>query len=97
MDVPTRQAYVAALVDPHERTAAAAFTNSARYAARPGAPVVAGALMQATSVALPFVLAGGIKCVYDLAMLALFKSVEVPDEAGQRSVVASEAGSSDEY
>src|SRR5207244_1665313 len=31
MDVPTRQAYVMAVVDPSERTAAAAYTNTARY------------------------------------------------------------------
>ena len=33
MDVPTRQAYVMALVEPQERTAAAAYTNTARYVA----------------------------------------------------------------
>ena len=38
MDVPTRQAYVMALVSPAERTAAAATTNSARYVTRPSAP-----------------------------------------------------------
>ncbi|HVH54162.1 MAG TPA: MFS transporter, partial [Actinomycetota bacterium] len=35
MDVPARQAYVVATVDPTERTAAAAFTNTARYVTRP--------------------------------------------------------------
>ena len=39
MDVPTRQAYISAMVDPEERTAAAAFTNTARYVARPFGPV----------------------------------------------------------
>ena len=34
MDVPTRQAYVMALVPPAERTAAAAVTNTARYVTR---------------------------------------------------------------
>ncbi len=48
MDVPARQAYVVAVVQPDERTAAAAYTNSARYAARPVAPIIAGALVQAT-------------------------------------------------
>ncbi|HMC68955.1 MAG TPA: MFS transporter [Mycobacteriales bacterium] len=43
MDVPTRQAYVMALVAPHERTAAAAYTNTARYLARPAGPALAGA------------------------------------------------------
>ena len=40
MDVPTRQAYVMALVDPDERVAAAAYTGTARYIARPLAPIL---------------------------------------------------------
>ena len=39
MDVPARQAYVVALVDPQERVAASAYTNTARYVSpsdRPG-------------------------------------------------------------
>ena len=43
MDVPTRQAYVMALVEPEERTAAAAYTNTARYVVRPLGPTLAGA------------------------------------------------------
>ena len=35
MDVPTRQAYVIAVVDPSERTAAAAYTNTARPSRAP--------------------------------------------------------------
>ena len=49
MDVPTRQAYVMALVDPDERTAAAAYTNTARYLTRPLGPPLAGV---AQSIAL---------------------------------------------
>ena len=80
MDVPTRQAYLAAMVDPDERTAAAAYTNSARYAARPLAPVVAGALTQTTFVAVPFVVAGGLKSAYDVATLLLFRRVPIESE-----------------
>jgi MFS family permease len=80
MDVPTRQAYLAALVDPHERTAAAAYTNSARYAARPVAPIAAGGLLQSAAVAAPFLVAGGLKCLYDLAVLGYFRRVDVDEE-----------------
>src|SRR5207237_7650099 len=45
MDVPARQAYVVSMVDPAERTAAAAYTNSARYVTRPLGPAGAGLLM----------------------------------------------------
>ncbi len=89
MDVPARQAYLAALVDPAERTAAAAYTNSARYAARPVGPVAAGALMQAAAIAAPFVVAGAIKSLYDVAVLGLFRGVEVDDGRTPRPMRAS--------
>lgn len=74
MDVPARQAYVAALVDPGERTAAAAYTNTARFLTRPAAPAAAGVLMQ-VALAAPLVAAGGLKIVYDLALYATFRRV----------------------
>ena len=78
MDVPARQAFVVALVDPDERVAAAAFTNTARYVSRPIGPAVAGALMQ-TATGAPFFIAGGVKIVYDLLIYAAFRRVELPD------------------
>jgi predicted MFS family arabinose efflux permease len=80
MDVPARQAYVVGVVQPDERTAAAAYTNSARYAARPVAPIIAGALVQASSLAAPFVIAGTLKSVYDLAFYRMFRRVPLTDE-----------------
>jgi MFS family permease len=78
MDVPTRQAYIAAMVDPGERTAAAAFTNTARYAARPFGPLLATVLMTNVAVGAPFVVAGTIKCGYDLVLWRMFKKVPLP-------------------
>src|SRR5712692_5770441 len=84
MDVPTRQAYVLALVDPEERTAAIAFTNTARYVVRPLAPVLAGVAQQ-ISLGLPFILAGSIKAGYDLVLWASFRGrAIVPTEAESR-------------
>jgi len=77
MDVPTRQAYVVGVVDPAERTAAAAYTNSARYLARPLGALVAGGLLQGAFVGAPFLLAGALKSVYDLALYRLFRDVEL--------------------
>ena len=54
MDVPTRQAYVMALVDPPERTAAASVTNTARYLVRPIGPLLAGSV-QSVGLGAPFV------------------------------------------
>jgi len=84
MDVPARQAYVVAMVDPEERTAAAAFTNTARYVARPFGAASAGALMQAVAAGAPFVVAGAVKCVYDLALYATFRRVPLPEATPRR-------------
>jgi MFS family permease len=80
MDVPTRHAYVMGLVEPEERTAAAGYTNTARYLARPLGPVLAGA-GQGLFVGLPFVLAGAIKAGYELALWRWFRTVDLPDDA----------------
>jgi predicted MFS family arabinose efflux permease len=77
MDVPTRQAYVMALVPPAERTAAAAATNTARYLTRPAGPVLAG-LLQPAGLAWPFLLAGAVKSAYDLKLWRLFRHVPLP-------------------
>jgi MFS family permease len=73
MDVPARQALLATVVEPSERTAAAGYTNTARYVGRPGGPAVAGVLMQRVAVGAPFLLAGGVKVVYDLVVFAAFR------------------------
>ena len=79
---PTRQAYVVAVVDPSERTAAAAYTNTARYVTRPLAPLLAGAgAPPGPRRAVP--LAGALKSVYDIGLYLLFRDVRVgrPDDA----------------
>jgi len=76
MDVPTRQAYVVGLVDPDERTAAAAYTNTARYVVRPVAPLIAGALLQGAWLGAPFLVAGTLKSTYDLLLWRAFRSRE---------------------
>ncbi len=83
MDVPARQAFLAWLVDPHERVAAAAYTNTARYISKPAGPTVAGALMQRTSLAAPFVAAGAIKVAYDVTIYLVFRSRYRKSAAGR--------------
>jgi predicted MFS family arabinose efflux permease len=80
MDVPTRQAYVMALVPPAERTAAAAVTNTARYVTRPVGPALAG-LLQPLGLAIPFLVAGAVKSAYDLTLWRLFRPVQLVPEA----------------
>jgi MFS family permease len=81
MDVPARQAYVAALVDPAERTAAAGYTNAARHLVRPLGPALASASM-GMAAGLPFLIAGGLKAVYDVALYVTFRRVRLNDEEG---------------
>jgi len=84
MDVPTRQAYIAALIPPDERTAAVAYTNSARYATRPVGAALAGATQEA-ALGLPFFIGGGLKIVYDVAIWLWFRRVPLPDETKEQS------------
>lgn len=80
MDVPARQAYLVALVEPGELTAAAAFTNGARNAVRPIGPVLAGASQQ-LGLGVPFLVGGGLKCVYDIALWRWFRTVPLREDA----------------
>jgi hypothetical protein len=73
-DVPTRQAYVVAVVEPSERMAAAAYTNTARYTARPLAPLLAGAAAQVW-LGLPFLIGGAVKSAYDMALYRMFRRI----------------------
>jgi hypothetical protein len=76
MDVPTRQAYVMAVVDPSERTAAAAYTDTARYLTRSVAPLVAGATLRGRS-AHPFFITGTLKSIYALGLYLVFRDVKL--------------------
>jgi MFS family permease len=82
MDVPTRQAYIAAMVDPSERTAAAAATNSARYVARPAGPIIGTVLMR-VAIGAPWVAAGAIKAGYDVVLWRVFSKVPLPESAAE--------------
>jgi MFS family permease len=82
MDVPTRQSYTVAVVDPDERSAANGITNIARTTAAALSPAVTGALFSAGGLGLsiPFFLAGGLKLVYDILLYRSFVTVKPPEE-----------------
>ena len=81
MDVPTRQSYTMAVVDPDERTATAGITNVARSAAKAAAPTFAGMAINAAALGLPFFIAGGLKILYDGLIYLNFRNVHPPEEA----------------
>jgi len=81
MDVPTRQSYTMAVVDPDERSAAAGVTGVARTIGSSIAPVLAGPLYASAALSsLPFVVAGGLKVVYDLVLYRRFRGLPAPEE-----------------
>ena len=81
MDVPTRQSYTMAVVSPDERSAAAGITGIARTTGASVAPVVTGPLLANSALlSLPFVIAGGLKIIYDLLLYRSFKAIKPPEE-----------------
>lgn len=77
MDVPTRTAYVMAVVTPPERPAAASFTAVPRSLASALGPTLAGALLAMGWAGAPLVACGLLKIGYDLALLGAFRRVKV--------------------
>jgi predicted MFS family arabinose efflux permease len=80
MDVPTRSAFVMAVVTPPERAAAASFTTVPRSLAAALSPALGGALFAAGWLAAPLVACGLLKIGYDLAIWRAFRRVRQVDE-----------------
>ena len=81
MDVPTRQSYVIAVVDPDERSAAAGVTGIARTTGAALSPSISSVLIASAGyAAVPFYLAGGLKILYDLLVYREFRAVRPPEE-----------------
>ena len=81
MDVPTRQSYTMAVVAPDERSAASGITSVARTTGASIAPVFTGFLLASRALmGVPFLIAGGLKIIYDLALLASFRGIKPPEE-----------------
>lgn len=78
MDVPTRQSYTMAVVEPDERSAAAGVTGIARTTGASLSPALAGQLMAIPALAgLPFIVAGGLKIAYDLLLYRNFQKADL--------------------
>lgn len=75
MDVPTRQSYTMAVVQPDERSAAAGITTVARSIGAALAPTLAGYfLANPDLISVPFFVAGGVKIAYDIWLYSVFVS-----------------------
>ncbi len=80
MDVPTRQSYTVAVVDPAERSAANGVTSLARTVGSAISPSLTGVLFNMGALSVPFFLAGGLKLVYDFLLYRSFITVKPPEE-----------------
>ncbi len=81
MDVPTRQSYTMAVVDPDERSAASGVTAIARSVGASVSPVLTGLLFSVpTLLSAPFFLSGGLKIIYDLLLFREFRAIKPPEE-----------------
>ncbi len=84
MDVPTRSSYVMAIVTPAERPAAASVTSVPRSLASAASPFLAGWLLTVSTFGWPLIVAGSVKILYDLLLLAFFGKVRPPEELQSR-------------
>ncbi|CAF1492469.1 unnamed protein product [Adineta ricciae] len=77
MDVPARQTFVATSVDHNERSAAGGITNLVRSVGLSISPMIVGYLLQDSRkpllFALPFVIGGGLKLLYDILLYFSFE------------------------
>ena len=77
MDVPARQSYTMAVVEPDERSAAAGVTAIARSIGAALSPSITGYLLGVPALyAVPFFVSGALKIIYDLALWREFRSVK---------------------
>jgi len=80
MDVPVRQAYVMSVVPPEERAAAATLTAVPRSLAAALPPLVAGIMLDRSTIGWPLVCGGVLKALYDVLLLVQLRDVP-PHEA----------------
>jgi MFS family permease len=81
MDVPTRQSYTIAIVEPDERSAAAGVTGIARSLGVAASPLIAAPLLVGSAfIGAPFVISGTLKIVYDLLLYRSFRALRPPEE-----------------
>lgn len=84
LDVPTRQSYTMAVVHPEERAASAGILSVSRNAGAAIAPLFTAPILVNPGLGLPFLLAGGLKIVYDLWIFAVFRNLRPPEESATK-------------
>ena len=80
MDVAPRSAFLAAIVLPHERTAVMGTVNVVKTSSQSFGPLITGILVTRNLFWVMFLLAGALKAIYDLGMLAIFMGYQTRKE-----------------
>ena len=79
-DVPARDSYIMAIVQPHERVAMAGIHILGRSVAGTIGPTLSTAVLQAAATSAPLVGSGVLKAVYVVLLYRMFKDVRPPEE-----------------
>ena len=83
MDIAPKAAFLSAVVMPEERTAVMGFISVVRTASQSCGPVITGALAQRKRWWITFGVAGGLKAVYDVGLLAGFRGHKTNDDRAE--------------
>ncbi|KAF2670071.1 MFS general substrate transporter [Microthyrium microscopicum] len=81
MDSAPRSAFLAAILLPNERTAIMGAINVVKTASQSIGPVITGQLVERDMFWIAFLMAGGMKVVYDLSLLAVFANRQTRENA----------------
>lgn len=80
MDIPARESYTMAIVDPEERVAMGAVGGVGRSSASVLGPIAGTALWNSINAAAPLIGCGIVKITYDISLFLLFRNVKAPEE-----------------
>jgi len=80
MDVPARDAFMMNVVDPEERVACSSFISTMRAVSCAAGPLFAALLWDICGAAAPLIIAGILKCIYDISLLVSFRAIDSTSE-----------------
>lgn len=85
MDAAPRSAFLAAVVQPHERTAVMGIVNVVKTASQSMGPFITGVLVKHQLFWVAFLMAGSLKAAYDLGLLVTFVGQQAQERRKQTS------------
>lgn len=86
MDMPTRDSYTMAIVNPEERVAMASIHIVGGSIVSSLGPTISSTLWSTFSASVPFVACAVLKIIYDLSLYSIFRNVKPPEEIRKAKV-----------